>query len=167
MSDTVIADLEPQTSPAASTSLPPSPASPPSRRRQRVVVAALLAVAAGYSWLASDLDVSRFMPVVVGVPMLAAAIAAFRSWVHHDRKRATTSYERHRFGGLHRRSVLTWSVLAALLIGWELRELTGSPRVDYPTVTSIVGNVTSFRPVYALAFLAWLVLGYRLIERSR
>jgi hypothetical protein len=63
--------------------------------------------------------------------------------------------------------VLTWSVLAALLIGWELRELTGSPRVDYPTVTSIVGNVTSFRPVYALAFLAWLVLGYRLIERSR
>jgi uncharacterized membrane protein HdeD (DUF308 family) len=161
MSDTLLADLEPQTSPAA----PTSPL--PSRRRRRVVVAGLLAAAAGYSWFASDLDVSRFMPVIVGVPMLAAAIAAFRSWVHHDRKRASASDERHRFGVLHRRSVLTWSVLAALLIGWELRELTGSPRVDYPTVTSIVGNVTSFRPVYALAFLAWLVLGYRLIERSR
>ena len=63
--------------------------------------------------------------------------------------------------------MLAWSVLAALLIAWELRELTGSPRVDYPTVTSIVATVTSFRPVYALAFLAWLVLGYKLIERSR
>jgi hypothetical protein len=31
----------------------------------------------------------------------------------------------------------------------------------------MVGAVTSFRPVYALAFLAWLVLGYRLIERNR
>jgi hypothetical protein len=60
-----------------------------------------------------------------------------------------------------------WSVLAALLIAWELRELTGSPRVDYPTVTSLVGTITSFRPVYALAFLAWLVVGYRLIERQR
>ena len=60
-----------------------------------------------------------------------------------------------------------WSVLATLLDRMEIRELTGSPRVDLPTVTSLVGTITSFRPVYALAFLAWLVVGYRLIERQR
>ena len=62
---------------------------------------------------------------------------------------------------------MLWSILAAVLIAWELRELTGSPRVDYPTVTSIVGMVTSVRPLWALAFLTWLVLGYRLIERAK
>ncbi len=128
----------------------------------------VLAAAAGYSWLASDVDLTRFAPVIVAVPMVAGAVAAFRSWIHHDRRRASSdTHERRRFGGLHLRAVAAWSALAALLIGWELRELTASPRVDYPTVTSMVGAVTSFRPVYALAFLAWLVVGYRLIERSR
>jgi hypothetical protein len=124
--------------------------------------------AAAYSWLASDVDLTAFAPLVVGVPMVIAAVAAFRSWVHHDRIRASSpGHVRRRFGGLHLRAVVMWSVLAALLIAWELRELTGSPRVDYPTVTSIVATATSFRPVYALAFLAWLVVGYRLIERKR
>jgi hypothetical protein len=31
----------------------------------------------------------------------------------------------------------------------------------------MVATVTSVRPVYALAFLTWLVLGYKLIERNR
>jgi hypothetical protein len=164
MTDFLLADLEPTAA---------APAAAPrsrlwSKRRRRLVVGALLAVAAGYSWLASDLDVSHFAPLVVGVPMVLGATAALRSWVRHDRRRAASpTKERHRFGGLHHRAVGAWSVLAALLIAWELRELTGSPRVDYPTVTSLVGTVTSFRPVYALAFLAWLVLGYKLIERNR
>ena len=164
MTDSLLADLEPN--PAASAAPLLSRARPKSRRR--LVLSGLIAVAAGYSWLASDLDVSGFAPLVVGVPMVAGAVVALRSWIHHDRRRAASqSHERHRFGGLHRRAVLAWSTLAALLIAWELRELTSSPRVDYPTVTSMVATVTSFRPVYALAFLTWLVLGYKLIERNR
>jgi hypothetical protein len=165
MSDSLLADIEPNQGPSAPL---PAVSTVPSRRRPRVALAALLLAAAGYSWLASDFDLSRFAPLVVGVPMVFAAVAALRSWIHHDRRRAASrSCERRRFGGLHHRGVLMWSVLAALLIAWELRELTGSPRVDYPTVTSLVGTITSFRPVYALAFLAWLVVGYRLIERQR
>lgn len=164
MTDSLLADLEPTTTATA--------APPASRarlwRRPRFILSGLLAVAAGYSWLASELDVSHFAPLVVGVPMVAGAVIALRSWVHHDRKQAAAhTHHRRRFGGLSHRAVLAWSVLAALLVAWELRELTGSPRVDYPTVTSIVAIVTSFRPVYALAFLAWLVLGYKLIERGR
>jgi hypothetical protein len=165
MSDTLLADLEPDTT-AARTAPPASPARP--RHRRRLILGGLLAVAAGYSWIASELDVSRFAPLVVAVPMVAGAVVALRSWIHHDRKQAAArSHQRRRFGGLSHRAVLAWSALAALLIGWELRELTGSPRVDYPTVTSLVAAVTSFRPVYALAFLVWLVLGYKLIERGR
>jgi hypothetical protein len=164
MTDFLLADLEPT---AAAPSAPPRSRTP-SKRRRRLIVGALLAVAAGYSWLASNLDVSHFAPLVVGVPMVLGATAALRSWIRHDRRRAASPVkERHRFGGLHHRAVGAWSVLAALLIAWELRELTGSPRVDYPTVTSLVSTLTSFQPVHALAFLAWLVLGYKLIERNR
>jgi len=161
MSDSLLADIELNSEPAAPL---PAVSTSPSRHRRRVILAALLVVGAGYSWFASDLDLSHFAPLLVGVPMVFAAVAALRSWIHHDRRRPAT---RRRFGGLHHRAVLLWSVLAALLIAWEVRELTGSPRVDYPTVTSLVASVTSFRPVYALAFLAWLVVGYRLIERQR
>jgi hypothetical protein len=164
MTDSLLVDLEPNT--AASPAPPQSRAGP--RRRRGLILGGLLAVAAGYSWFASDLDLSRFAPLLVGVPMVAGAVVALRSWIHHDRRRAAArSHHRRRFGGLHHRAVLAWSVLAALLIAWELRELTGSPRVDYPTVTSIITTVTSFRPVNALAFLAWLVVGYKLIERGR
>src|SRR4051794_10930351 len=164
MTDLVLAHLEP--TPAGPP--PPSPSRARPRHRRRLVAGALLAAAAGYSWFASDLDLAQFTPFVVGVPMVAGAAAALRSWIHHDRRRAVSpSQDRRRFGGLHHRAVLAWSVLAASLVAWELRELTGTPRVDYPTVTSLVATVTSFRPVYALAFLAWLVVGYRLIERGR
>jgi hypothetical protein len=136
-------------------------------RRKGIVVGALVAAAA-YSWFASGIDVRRFSPAAVALPVVIAAVAAFRSWMHHDRSRVTgPSGTKRRFGGLHGRAVLLWSFLAAVLIAWELRELTSSPRVDYPTVTSIVGMATSVRPVWALAFLTWLVLGYRLIERAK
>ena len=179
MPDTSLPALEPAAvdpQPASITSLP-APAPPPtaateavarSARRRRGLFAAALLAAAAYSGLASELDLTRLKPVLVGVPMVAAAVAALRSWMHHDRVRqATAVHPRPRFGGIHRRAVFMWSCLAALLIAWEVHELTNSPRVSYPTVTSIVGTVTTFRPVYALAFLAWLVLGYRLIERGK
>jgi len=137
-------------------------------RRRRGLYAAALLGASAYSGLASGLDLTRFRPLLVGLPMVAAAVLALRSWVHHDRVRKTAAaHSQPRFGGLHHRAIVRWSFLASLLIAWEVHELTNSPRVSYPTVTSIVGTVTSFRPVYALAFLAWLVLGYRLIERSK
>ena len=159
MSD-LATDLEPDPAPAATT------AAGRSNRRRWLAVGALL-VAAGYSWLVSDVDLGAFASIAVAVPMVCAAIVAFSSWVHHDRRRQHHAHVRVRFGGLHHRAVLAWGSLAALLIVWELRELTGSPRPDYPTVTSLVGTVTSYRPVNALAFLVWLFLGYRLIERGK
>jgi len=168
MSESSLADTELNSERTAPPSPVPRASVKPPKRRRLLVVGCLLAAAAGYSWLASDLDLARFAPLVVGLPMVFAAVAALRSWIRHDRRRADAREHEHRsFGGLHHRAVLLWSALAALLIAWELRELTGSPRVEYPTVTSIVGFVTGFRPFYALAFLAWLVVGYRLIERQR
>jgi hypothetical protein len=148
--------------------LAPVPTTTQSRSRRRVWFAfGSLSAAAAYSWFVSDVDFSAFKPVAVAVPVICAAVIAFRSWVHHDRKQHHAGLPRPRFGGIHHRAVIAWSALAALLIAWELRELTASPRGDYPTVTSLVGTVTSYRPVNALAFLAWLFLGYRLIERGK
>jgi hypothetical protein len=175
MPNTPLPALEPPTLDPQDAPITPHPVPPPSStsprgatKRRRGLYAAALLGAAAYSGLASGLDLTRFRPLLVLVPMVAAAVAALRSWVHHDRVRKTTAvHPRPRFGGLHQRAIVRWSVLAALLIAWEVHELTNSPRVSYPTVTSILGTVTSFRPVYALAFLAWLVLGYRLIERGK
>jgi hypothetical protein len=176
MPNTPLTALEPPTldsQPLPITSQPvlaPSSTGAPDRasRRRRGLYAAALLGAAAYSGLASELDLTRFRPLLVALPMVAAAVAALRSWVHHDRvRKATALHPRPRFGGLHHRAIVRWSILASVLIAWEAHELTNSPRVSYPTVTSIVGTVTSFRPVYALAFLAWLVLGYRLIERGK
>jgi hypothetical protein len=136
-------------------------------RRRRWLAIGLLSAGAVYSWLFSDVDLGAFKPIAVAVPIICAAVIAFRSWVHHDRKHRGAGTALVRFGGIHHRAVAAWASLAVLLIAWELRELTASPRNDYPTVTSLVGTVTSYRPVNALAFLAWLFLGYRLIERGK
>jgi hypothetical protein len=123
------------------------------------------AVLLGYSWWASG-TTGWITPAAVGGAMVTGATVAIRSWIRHDR-RVRTQGARLRFGGLHGLGVLRWSGVALLLVLWEARELLGSPRAMYPTVTSIVTGITAARAAKFAFFFLWLVIGSRLVEPGR
>jgi hypothetical protein len=57
-------------------------------------------------------------------------------------------------------------VLLLALSVWELRQLFASPRHDYPTLSSIGdAYLRSSRVAHALAFAAWLGVGWFLVRR--
>ena len=58
-----------------------------------------------------------------------------------------------------------WGLLFVLLVGWELAAYFQHPRVDHPTLSALADPVTDWRPVRALAFLAWIALGADLSRR--
>jgi len=135
-------------------------------RPRRRTALTLLTLGVAYSAIVSLTWQFPFVaPLAVAVPIGAGAVAAVRSWRRHDRTRVRR--EGSRFGGIHHRAVVRWSMLAGLLVSWEARELLSSPRAAYPTVSSLVGMAAAVRPVHALAFFAWLLIGYQLIEPAR
>jgi len=132
------------------------------RRRTAVIVLAFLAyscVATGHSPLPFATEATVAVPIALG------AVLAVRSWRRHDR--ALPRRDRTRTASMHRGAILRWGALAALLIGWEAHELLSSPRTAYPTVSSLVALASQLRPVHALAFFGWLLIGHRLIEPAR
>ena len=58
-----------------------------------------------------------------------------------------------------------WVVVLGALSGWELLAFSLSPRSRHPTLSSIADAVLRPRPLEALAFLAWLALGWSLARR--
>ena len=63
------------------------------------------------------------------------------------------------------RWALAWGVLVLLLAGWELAAWLEQPRADHPTLSSVAGPVLDWRPVRAVAFLAWLAGAAALARR--
>ena len=58
-----------------------------------------------------------------------------------------------------------WAALLGALLGWELLAYSLSPRSDHPTLSSLADAALRPRPVEAVAFLAWLWLGWALARR--
>jgi len=119
--------------------------------------APLAALAGAYSWWYAGLPLqTNIRAGAVAGPLVLGGAVVVWSWLTRVRPPHA----------IHRRARRRWTVVAALLVMWELHELFGGPRVDYPTVTSIVTGLASWRTVRAFAFLSWLAIGYRLIERG-
>lgn len=115
-------------------------------------VPALLFVAvAGYAWWAAGLRPFTW-PALLAVA--AAGLAAIV--VGARRRRPRTS----RPGG-----VVVWAVLIALVAAWELAAYVQAPRADHPTLSSLANDVLDWRPLRAVAFLAWVAAGVELARR--
>jgi hypothetical protein len=60
---------------------------------------------------------------------------------------------------------LMWGAVIAVVGGWELYCLANLPRSRYPTLSSLIDMLDSTRVGKALAFAAWLALGWYLAWR--
>lgn len=58
-----------------------------------------------------------------------------------------------------------WLVLLVALAGWELLAYVQEPRMEHPTLSSLVNAALDTHTGRAVAFAAWLVVGYRLARR--
>jgi hypothetical protein len=58
-----------------------------------------------------------------------------------------------------------WLLLLVALAGWELLAYVQEPRTEHPTLSSLMNTALDTHTGRALAFAAWLVVGYRLARR--
>jgi hypothetical protein len=120
----------------------------------------VLAAIAVYSWVASGFRTfTHPAEVATAIPIIAVAIT-MAIWHRHD-------YPKHP-AEQPRRWLLAWGALLVFLIVWELYELRGSPRYDYPTLSSIVDSLfRRSRLFHAAMFAGWLGLGWRFVHPKR
>lgn len=111
----------------------------------------LVAIAAAYAWWAAGLR-----PFTAPVLLVVAATGVAAIVVGTRRRRPPTS---------HPDGAVVWVVLLALLAAWELAAYVQAPRADHPTLSSLANEVLDWRPLRALAFLGWVVLGVDLARR--
>ena len=58
-----------------------------------------------------------------------------------------------------------WLLLLAALAGWQLLAYVQAPRSEHPTLSSLTNAALDTHPGRALAFVAWLVGGWRMARR--
>jgi hypothetical protein len=58
-----------------------------------------------------------------------------------------------------------WLVILVALAGWQLLAYVQEPRTEHPTLSSLVNTALDTHTGRALAFVAWLVVAYRLARR--
>ena len=119
-------------------------------------MALALAAALGYGWVLADVrPFTRPAEALTALPIVAVALALVITRVRTARADGRPGW-----------GLAVWGVLLLAFVGWELRELFASPRHDYPTVSSIGNRVlNSSRIVIAVAFAAWVALGWRIVRR--
>ncbi|MDQ4096911.1 MAG: hypothetical protein M3144_03445 [Actinomycetota bacterium] len=66
---------------------------------------------------------------------------------------------------LPRSGLVAWAVLVGAVLAVELVAYRSTPRETHPTLSSMADAALQPRPVAALAFLAWLALGWQLARR--
>jgi hypothetical protein len=66
---------------------------------------------------------------------------------------------------LPRPGLVVWGVLVGAVLAVELVAYRSSPREMHPTLSSMADAALQPRPVAALAFLAWMALGWALARR--
>lgn len=58
-----------------------------------------------------------------------------------------------------------WLLLLGVALAWELAALSGSPRQQHPTLSSLLDSLTGGRLGATVAWLVWLVLGLLILRR--
>jgi hypothetical protein len=63
------------------------------------------------------------------------------------------------------RGIVLWAILAAAVFAWELVAYFQSPRDAHPTISSMLDALEAHRPLRAVLFIGWVVLGRELARR--
>ena len=128
-------------------------------RRLSWPVVVVVAVALGYSWVASGLRAfTHPEAVAVSIPLIIAGVVLLRSRRRLDAEAAAGDTRT-------RRGTWVWVTLFVALLAWELISFRLSPRVDHPTLSSIADAAMSTHPGRFVVFAAWLAAGYWLFRR--
>jgi hypothetical protein len=118
-------------------------------------VAVVVAGALVYSWVASAWHPFTYPErAAVAIPIVVGGIAVLRM------PRRTEEAG----PGETRRGIWVWRVLLGLFLVWELFSYLMSPRVDYPTISSMADTIMSVHPGRFAMFAAWLAAGYGLFR---
>jgi len=132
--------------------------------RRRVTAAVIVGL--GYSVLASFTH-----PFTLNADLVTAAavVAGALATTWQIRRRSTAARVRPDGGdGTRARWTplsLVWVALAAAVTGWELFCFLSQPRTRYPTLSALLDSLDSTRVGKAVAFGAWLALGFLLVTR--
>jgi hypothetical protein len=124
------------------------------RRPRRLAFMAAAGAAAAYAWWTSGLR--PFTWPALG----AVGVAGVGTILLGTRRRRPFEPRAHDAIG-----VLIWTIVCALLVGWEVAAYLQHPRADHPTLSALADRVIDWRPARALAFLAWMALGVDLSRR--
>ena len=119
-------------------------------------VAVVVAGGLGYSWVASGLRPFTYPErVAVAIPIALSGFVLLRSSGGEEETVLETT----------RRGAWVWRALLGLFLVWELFSYRMSPRVDYPTISSIADTIMSTHPGRFVMLAAWLAVGYGLFRR--
>jgi len=125
------------------------------RSRVALTTSAALAVAA-YAW--STTGLRPFTGPALGA-VLAGGIAAIAIGAALGRHGPTDRPVRARAG------TAAWLILLVAAVAWEVAAYFQRPRSEHPTLSSLANGAFGSHPVRALALVAWLVLGVRIVRR--
>ncbi len=123
----------------------------PSSFGGRRAYSAVALVVGAYAWWVAGLE--HFTTSTLVAVVAAGALAVGAGWL------------RRRLGSPRAKTRVplgSWPVLLGALLVWELLAFSLSPRSTHPTLSSIADAALRPRPIEALAFVAWLALGWRL-----
>ncbi|MHB1711821.1 MAG: hypothetical protein ACYCV7_10520 [Acidimicrobiales bacterium] len=127
-------------------------------RRQAGVATAAGAAALAYGWAESAARTFTW-PARVATGVIVVGVFLYPWWLR--RSRAGTE----RPPRLTMATVVVWSVVAAVVVAWELIALLHGPRNVYPTISSLYVAAAKLRLVRAMAFSGWMALGVWIARR--
>lgn len=104
---------------------------------------------------AADLVVAVCIGLAVVVVVAQASAPGSHRWRRLDGAEARTTLA----------SAAPWLALVVVVLAWELFSFFAGPRAAHPTVSSMYDALARWRVTKAVAFFAWLALGWYLVRR--
>ncbi|MCL4449373.1 MAG: hypothetical protein M1483_04980 [Actinobacteria bacterium] len=101
--------------------------------------------------------------IATGIPgVVIIGYALFQRIFAHSRQASLASPPPKReLGYMYKPSIVVWSLLLSATVTWELIELFSGPRINHPTVSSlIVGAFDASRFIRWAAFFTWVIFGW-------
>lgn len=146
-------------------------------RRQATVATAAVAVALAYGWAESAARTFTW-PARVATGVIVVGVFLYPWWWHRARRDAGQGSAgvhgaapavgdagADRSPRLTTPTVVVWSVVAGVVVAWELFALFHGPRSVYPTISSLYVAAAKLRLVRAVAFSGWMALGVWIARR--
>jgi hypothetical protein len=137
-------------------------AAAPVNQRARTALAVVAGIAlVAYAWWVAGLE--PFTDKIFRAVVWPGAVFAVYAIVSVVRARRGREPQPLRFGW----GWMAWVVAIVLLGSWQMYTLFHSPRTTYPTVSYLINQVTSHRPLLALMFLLWIAFGVELMRAGK